>query len=199
MLANRISCTRCGLCSWIGALVLALSLPVISGCTIERLKAGSGDTLEALDLRSGIAVSRNRGFRLSPTTPVFLQHRRHSDPAELDVAQAGLSRVFYSVSPADPDALPAMGLLMVLDPPRPDEPATSSFRVRLLPIEHLLPRLAPSATYRVHLLDLAADQIIDVVELTIDPAAYRRESAMRVVLEQGFERFGHALISPNDA
>lgn len=180
-------------------LLLAMLLPVISGCTLDRIHASSKDALQAIDLRSGIAVARRQGFRLSPTTPVFLQHRRQSDPAELDVALSGLSRVFFDVSPADPDALPAMGLLMVLEPPVRTTSSTNGLRVRFLPIEHMLPKPAPSSMYRVHLLDLAANQVVDVIELTIDPALYRRESEARVLLEQGFERFGHALVSPSDA
>ncbi|MCR9279047.1 MAG: hypothetical protein NXH85_13840 [Pseudomonadaceae bacterium] len=180
-----------------GLLLLALS--VLPGCTAARINASAGDALQAIDLRSGIEVSRLQGFRLSPTTPVFLQHRGRDDGVELDVALTGLARVFYQVSPADPDALPAMGLLMVLEPPATRPEPALGLRVRLLPIEHLLPKPAASAVYRVHLLDLAANQVVDVVELTIDPAMYRRDPVGAALLAHGFERFGRALVSPSDA
>lgn len=196
---NRLIWLNSGWCCRANWLVLAMLLPAVGGCTVDRIKTDAGDALQALDFRSGISVSRRQGFRLSPTTPVYLQHRRHSDAAELDDALTGLSRVFYEVRPADPDALPEMGLLMVLEPPTAHLPAANGLRVRLLPVEHLLPRPAKTSLYRIHLLDLAANQVVDVIELKIDPAWFRRELDSSRLLERGFEQFAHALMTPSDA
>ncbi len=186
-------------------LVVWVLAALLCACTAQRIEQNLHDGLQWVRLSTSSRVEADNRWQFSPELQIELAEVRPGANHEwLGAARSGMSQIFPTTRLDDHSSARHEDLLLLIRWPAPAAPESESskddsepakFKLRLLPIEGLLPNYAETLDIHIFVIDAATDHLIQSATLDISPWWFSSDDARAAQIEQAFRRYAESLVT----
>ena len=183
------------------ALVLTVCL---CGCTLQRMGHDVQQGIQWVRLTTGSNVATDNRWRFSPSLQIELAELSPSENESwLTAARNGVSQVFPASRLDQNDTSRREDLLLLIRWPAPRGTSATTpeaevpvkFRLRLLPIDDLLPKYANALDIQIFVIDSATDRLVQSATLDISPWWFSPADARAAQIERAFRHYAESLVT----
>ncbi len=183
------------------ALVLA---GYLCACTVQRMGQDIQHGLQWVRLTAGSSVEADSRWQFSPALRIELAELLPSEDENwLNAARNGVSQVFPATRLNEDVAARREDLLLLIRWPAPrGTPVTETesdypakFRLRLFPIDDLLPTYVNSLDIQIFVIDSATDRLVQSATLDISPWWFSPAGARVAQIERAFRSYAESLVT----
>ena len=182
-------------------LIIWVLTGILCACTLQRLDQDIQHGLQWVRLTTGSNIDADSRWQFSPASRIELAELLPGEDQDwLNAARNGVSQVFPATRLDENVAARREDLLLLVRWPAPHGTPVKSeypakFRLRLLPIDDLIPKYAKPLDIQIFVIDYATDRLVQSATLDISPWWFRPTYARAVQIERAFPTYAESLVT----